>query len=468
MEGKKVLIIDDDTDICMLLKRYLESKSFEVETAFSGSKGISILKNSSFDVVLCDFRLPDHTGVDLIKTIKSINHLTQIIIITGYSDVKQAIKAIKMGAFEYVTKPIQPEEIVSTINEAIKTNTREPQVESVKPSKKTKKADCDKLSDPLPKYVIGTSSNSKKLNENISLIAPTNMSVIITGETGTGKEVAARMIHEKSERAKGPFVAVDCGALPKELASSELFGHKKGAFTGAITDKTGSFEVANGGTLFLDEIGNLTYENQVKLLRVIQERCIKKLGDTKDTPIDVRILVATNDDLTQSVADNEFREDLFYRLNEFQIQLDPLRERKADLMNFADHFLEKSNEELNRSVESFSSEVEEKFKEYYWHGNLRELKNVVKRATLLTKGDKIELTALPQEIIHPSFFEEVNASDSGSENITDLKSVAESAERKAILEVLKKTGFNKSKAAEILKVDRKTLYNKINSYGIDI
>ncbi len=315
--------------------------------------------------------------------------------------------------------------------------------------------------------MIGHSSEEKELDKNISLIAPTDMSVIIMGETGTGKEVAARRIHDQSKRSNKPFVAIDCGALPKELASSELFGHKKGAFTGALADKIGSFEAANGGTLFLDEIGNLTYENQVKLLRVIQERCIKKLGDTSDTAIDVRILVATNEDLIKAVGKNEFREDLYYRLNEFQITLTPLRERKTDLMTFAQFFLNTSNEALNKNLDGFSKEAEQKMTDYFWHGNLRELKNVVKRATLLSSGSTIEITALPQEIVHPTFFEGTHH-EHPKVVIDDLKSVAEDAEKKAIQEILKKTGFNKSKAAEILKVDRKTLYNKINAYGIEI
>lgn len=462
---QSILIIDDDTDICTLLKRFLESNEFYVETAFSGVTGLSLLKAKCFDVVLSDFRLPDIDGIEMIKSLKTVRPETQVIVITGYSDVKLAIQSVRSGAFEYVTKPIQPEEILSTIKEAIGKKSSDPSKGADAPdgltaSKKTKKAKSSS------KFVTGKSKFAQELKENIELVAPTDMSVLILGETGTGKEVAARAIHMKSYRSEGPFVAIDCGALPKEIASSELFGHVKGSFTGALSDKIGSFEHAKGGTLFLDEIGNLSYDNQVKLLRVIQERKIKRVGGNKEIDIDVRIIVATNEDLALAFKDGDFREDLYYRLNEFKIELAPLRERQADLMEFASFFLDLANEQLKREVVGFSDEVIEKMKGYFWHGNLRELKNVVKRATLLTKGNQIELIALPQEIIYPTFTEQQFTANIQGE-ITDLKSVTEEAERNAIMQVLKRTNFNKTKTAEILNIDRKTLYNKITAYGID-
>ncbi|NNE54449.1 MAG: sigma-54-dependent Fis family transcriptional regulator, partial [Flavobacteriales bacterium] len=418
MAEKKILIIDDDVDICNLLQRYLNSKGFQADTAFRGALGVAKVKDESFDVVLSDFRLPDYDGIDLIKAIKAIRNETQVIVITGYSDVKLAIKSIKSGAFEYVTKPIQPEEILNTINAAIETQSARVEIQSSAPAKSAKPSPSPSKqpSSSGEEFVVGTSATAKKLNENINLIAPTDLSVIILGETGTGKEVAARAIHSRSKRSDKPFVAVDCGALPKELASSELFGHVKGAFTGALTDKKGSFELAHGGTLFLDEIGNLTYENQVKMLRVIQERTFRPVGGTKEIQTDVRIIVATNEDLQAAVSDNSFREDLYYRLNEFKIELTPLRERKTDLMDFAQHFLAQANAQLGKDVSGFSNEVIEKMKDYYWHGNLRELKNVIKRATLLTQGEVVELTALPQEIIHPSFISEPEDESSGAFN----------------------------------------------------
>jgi two-component system response regulator HydG len=472
---KKVLIIDDDVDICMLLNRYLSKNGFHVEEAFRGENGLKMLIKENFDVVLCDFRLPDFNGLELIKEIRKHRPQTQVIIITGYSDVKVAVKTLKSGAFDYVTKPIQPEEILLTIKSAMEMSPGETAApvasgkskSSDKNSSKTSKGGGDKRQKYGEYYYVkGASSKATQIHQSIELIAPTDMSVIILGETGTGKEVAARTIHAKSKRSDKPFVAIDCGALPKELAGSELFGHVKGAFTGAVQEKPGSFELANEGTLFLDEIGNLSYENQIKLLRVLQERVIKKVGGTKDIEIDVRVLVATNENLKNAVGNGTFREDLFYRLNEFRIELPPLRERKSDLMEFAHYFLELANAALDKEVEGFDEKVVEKMQNYYWHGNLRELKNVVKRATLLSSGKNIDLSCLPDEIIHPSFIAFKN--DENDEEITDLKSVAERAEKRAILEVLKKTGYNKTKTAEILKVDRKTLYNKINAYNIDL
>ena len=289
------------------------------------------------------------------------------------------------------------------------------------------------------------------------------MSVIVHGETGTGKEFVAQSIHRFSKRNKNPFIAIDCGALPKELAGSELFWHMKGSFTGAVNDKPGSFEVANGGTIFLDEIGNLSYENQIKLLRVIQERKIKRIGATKDTAIDVRIIAATNEDLSKAVKEGKFREDLFHRLNEFKIQLSPLRERRDDIMVFADHFLKKANASLQKNVQSFSTDVTEYLKNYYWHGNLRELTNVVKRSVLLTTGDEILKDSLPVEILQVTMDDSLVGVD---ESKGVLKSIAGSAERQAIIEALEKVAYNKSKAADLLNIDRKTLYNKLKLYNI--
>jgi two-component system response regulator HydG len=293
------------------------------------------------------------------------------------------------------------------------------------------------------------------------------MSVVIHGETGTGKEFVAQSIHKLSTRADSPFIAIDCGALPKELAGSELFGHIKGSFTGAVSDKPGSFEVANGGTVFLDEIGNLSYENQVKLLRVIQERKIKRIGANKDTPIDVRIIAATNENLSKAVKEGRFREDLYHRLNEFKIQLAPLRERKEDILFFADFFLQKANQSLNKDVKSFSTEVKNYLSSYYWHGNLRELNNVVKRSVLLSQSEEVQSECLPQEITQSgSGMIHDGAGAIAEENVGLLKSIAWTAERQAIIDALEKVNYNKSKASELLNIDRKTLYNKLKLYNI--
>lgn len=468
MKKHRILIIDDDLDLCGLLRRFLQRNGYETEEAYKGLNGLEKLRAGHYDLVLTDFRLPDVDGLEMIREVKRTHAHVPVIIITGYSDIKMAVNAMKLGAYEYVTKPIHPEEILSYVKAAINAPAlpAEPAANG-KPSFKMSATKAGQQNGTYGEYVQGRSSKARQIQQSIDLIAPTDMSVILLGETGTGKEMVARSIHRKSKRADKLFVAVDCGALPRELAASELFGHVKGAFTGAIRDKAGQFEIAQGGTLFLDEIGNLSYENQIKLLRVIQERKIRRVGGEKDIDIDVRIVVATNEDLKAAVAKGDFRQDLYYRLNEFKIELPPLRERTGDLMEFAEFFLKQSNHELAKNLSGFSEQVQERFQNYYWHGNLRELKNVVKRATLLSDGKVVNTEALPEEIVNPIYLQPEPSENGEEQEITDLKSVCERAERKAIIQVLKKTGFNKTRTAQILKVDRKTLYNKMNEYGID-
>jgi two-component system response regulator HydG len=452
----RILLIDDDKDICTLLSSFLEKKGYEVETAGSGAQAIKLVKESAFALALCDYKLPDTTGLELLQRIKVLQPSMAVIIITGYSDVRTAVQTLKYGASDYVTKPLYPDEILLTIKEAL---SKQKENVSQRGIGKQKKQEFG--------FIVGKSPQSETVQKYIDLIAPADMSVIITGETGTGKEFVAKAIHRQSPRADRPFVAIDCGALPRELAGSELFGHIKGAFTGAIGDKKGSFEMANTGTLFLDEIGNLTYENQVKLLRVLQERKIKRIGSTQDIDIDVRIIVATNEDLVLAVKEGKFREDLYHRINEFKIELVPLRERRADVVHFANHFLAKANEALNKQVQSFSPDVSDKLMQYHWHGNLRELNNVVKRAVLLCNQSEIGLSHLPPEIISPEPIPGVNGGAMMSDTNL-LKSVSGMAEREAILEVLHKTSFNKTKAAAMLNIDRKTLYNKLKAFGIKL
>lgn len=461
---EKILIIDDDNDICLLLNKFLTKNNYEVEYVNTGEEAIRLLKKMTFDLVISDYRLPDEDGVSLLRKIKIINPDTAVVIITGYSDVRIAVQTLKHGAYDYVTKPLYPDEILVTVKEAIKQQKEQKHVTQTPTSNSKGRSKAQSK-----KYVTGRSSQAEIVQKHIDLIAPTDMSVIITGETGTGKEFVANAIHNKSQRKDQPFIAIDCGALPKELAGSELFGHMKGAFTGALADKQGSFELANGGTLFLDEIGNLTYENQIKLLRVLQERKIKRLGGVKDIDIDVRVIAATNEDLKETVRNGKFREDLYHRLNEFKIELSPLRERKTDILIFAEHFLQLANNQLNKNVERFDQEVEEKLRNYYWHGNLRELQNVVKRSVLLCQSDSISLECLPSEIISPDYLSSALVSnDAQTADVTNLKSVSENAERSAIISVLEKTGYNKTKAAEVLNIDRKTLYNKLKAYDINI
>lgn len=459
-----ILVIDDDRDICLMLTKFLSNRNYLVHTAYTGADGLQQLRGNEYDLILCDYKLPDVNGVELLQRIKILNSTVAIIIITGYSDVKTAVETFRYGANDYITKPLYPDELLVTINETINKNQSKQfaYADSTARSSNGRKGRIQDTSSTA-NFVVGISEQSKKIQQHIELVAPSDMSVIISGETGTGKEFVAQSIHKFSKRAEKPFMAIDCGALPKELAGSELFGHMKGSFTGAIADKQGSFEIADGGTLFLDEIGNLSYENQVKLLRVIQERKIKRIGATKDISIDVRIIAATNENLSIVVKEGRLREDLYHRLNEFKIQLTPLRDRKEDIIFFAKYFLEKANTTQEKDVKILSSDVQKYLRNYYWHGNLRELNNVIRRAVLLTKGDTIQVESLPIEITEKN---QESTTEVVHENIGLLKSIAWTAERQAILDVLEKVSYNKSKAAELLNIDRKTLYNKLKLYNI--
>jgi two-component system response regulator HydG len=465
----RVLIIDDDLDMCNLLVRFLQRKGFETDAAHNGHKGILKFKESAFDIVLCDFRLGDKEGRDVLKEIKAINPDAIVIIITGYSDIKTAVDVIKAGAFDYITKPLIPDEVLSVIDRALKEQGTPSEARSETPRFAAKAK--QKFSHSVGDYLMGSAGITKELYRQVELVAPTNYSIILYGESGTGKEVIARTIHSSSSRSEKPFIAMDCGTLSKELAGSELFGHVKGAFTGAMNDKEGHFELANGGTLFLDEVANLSYEIQATLLRVIQERKIKRVGGNKELDVDVRIIVASNENLQDSYRKGKFREDLFHRFNEFSINIPPLRDRKEDIPLFADFFLEKANIELNKNVEGFEDEVLDTFLHYNWPGNLRELRNVVRRSALLSQSGKINKKVLPQEISgvpisgefhHQPVIPLKQTSESYRE--PDLKNAAAQAEYDTIMNVLKQVNFNKSKAAEILKIDRKTLYNKIKNY----
>lgn len=442
----KILIIEDDISFCKLLEKFLIKNNYAVSIAFSATEARLLAQNEAFDLILTDLRLPDADGIELLAEFKTTYPDTPVILMTGYSEVSTAVKAIKNGAADYISKPFNPDEVLVVIGNALATEktTDTPQKQTKKPVKeKTVKG-----------YVQGISAASRKLLEHIKLVSPTDMSVLIIGESGTGKEVIAQSIHHQSHRKQNNFIAVDCGAIPKELAASEFFGHLKGSFTGAISDKVGYFEAANGGTLFLDEIGNLSYENQIQLLRALQERKIKPVGSNKEIEVDIRIVTATNEDLREAVKNGDFREDLYHRINEFSIHSPSLAEREEDLILFAEFFLEKANAQLHKEVIGFSKEVVSIFQNYSWPGNLRELQNCVKRATLLTQGDFIESAVLPVEFFSQK--EAKNDSFSLSEN-----------EKEAIENALVKTKNNKSEAAKLLKITRKTLYNKLKLYDIN-
>lgn len=439
---KSILIVDDDATICLMLKRFLEKKRFCVAVSFSSVEAKKMVRAKFYDIVLTDLRMPDVCGMDLISFIKEETPETEVLMMTGYANVSSAVKSIKLGAFNYISKPFGPDEVLVMIEEAL--SQRKISLSEEEPA----------IISPIPvsQYYQGKGKLSQQLLNFIDLIAPTLMSVLIVGESGTGKEIIAKMIHEKSDRAQNPFVAVDCGSISKTLALSEFFGHDKGAFTGAISDKVGCFEAANGGVLFLDEVGNLNYSTQILLLRALQERKIKPVGSNREVLVDVRIVAATNDDLKESVQIGAFREDLYHRLNEFQINVPSLRERKADLIHFAEFFLTLANNKLGKSVKGFDKSAEYVLNNYTWPGNLREMKNAIQRAALLTKKDVITLNELPS-----SFYE----------NIDDCYGSLFDNEDEKIKKVLDVTNNNKSKAALLLNIDRKTLYRKIKIYNIE-
>ncbi|MGB5437019.1 MAG: sigma-54 dependent transcriptional regulator [Maribacter sp.] len=449
----KILIIEDDTSFAQMLQKFLERKGYTVETSFTALDGKRKLKQTEFDLVLTDLRLPDQDGIELIVEIQG---KIPIIVMTGYAEVRTAVKAMKKGAYDYIAKPFTPDEVLDLIDAAL-----DPRPKLGLTVRENSESESNsEHNESTPKETKGlnlVSDASKKLDEYINLVAPTDLSVLIIGDSGTGKEVTAKAIHERSKRKDHPFIAVDCGAIPRELASSEFFGHLKGSFTGAIDDKEGTFEAANGGTLFLDEVGNLPYDNQMQLLRALQERKIKRVGSTKEINVDVRIITATNEDLKAAVKQGTFREDLYHRLNEFSLQIPSLVDRHGDLALFAEYFLEISNRQLNKEIVGFSKEVQDVFETYNWPGNIRELQNVIRRAVLLTEKGEITVDSLPVEICNPANTNEVHGSISKSD-----------FEKDQIMKALKRTNYNKSKAAKILQVTRKTLYNRISQYNLDV
>lgn len=444
----KILIIEDDTAFCQMLQKFLTRKGFAVSTAYTIQEAEGLLETSTFEVILSDVRLPKGSGVTLLPEVKRRSPNTQVILMTGYAEVKTAVSAMKRGAFDYISKPFTPEEMLGVINKALQVGPARDKPRSATGSALPKQAGGN--------FLVGTSESSRKLRQYVELVAPTDMSVLLTGESGTGKEVMANAIHQASSRKDRPFVAVDCGAIPKEIATSEFFGHVKGSFTGAIEDKIGHFEAANGGSLFLDEVGNLSYEHQVQLLRAIQERKIKRVGSTKEIQLDLRIIAATNENLPEAVENGEFREDLYHRLNEFTIAVPALRERREDILPFAHFFLDRANRELGKEVSGFAEGTEQRLLDYPWPGNLREMRNVIKRAVLFTQGDTIPVDALSQEV---------------ATEVREMPLTAFSRadyEKDRILSALKQTNFNKSKAAKLLRITRKTLYNKINQYQLEV
>ena len=436
-----ILIVEDDITFSLMLTTWLGKKGFVVRSSSSVSDAKRRLGEEAFDLVISDLRLPDSDGIDLLKWLKNTHPSLPLIMMTSYAEIQTAVQAMKLGAADYIAKPLNPDELLGKIRELA-------HVEEKAPARVP-------VSSAPDLYIEGQSQAARQLYEHVRLVAPTDMSVLVTGASGTGKEYIARRIHEQSNRSKAPFVAVDCGAIPKELAASEFFGHVKGSFTGAIENKTGAFVAAQGGTIFLDEIGNLTYEVQVQLLRALQERKVKPIGSNQEIAINVRLISATNENLRQAIEKGDFREDLYHRINEFTIRIPDLKERKEDLLLFANHFLDLANSELQKDIIGFDNDTMQLFQSYSWPGNLRQMKNVIKYATLLATGRYITRKELPEELTE-NLLSHANI---------QLKNVEH--ERDLIRKALQECGNNKTRAAQLLGIDRKTLYNKLKIYQLD-
>lgn len=476
-----ILIIDDEPTNAKYLSFILKKNGYQTRLSYTGDKGVKIFKKDVIDIVFCDFQLTDSNGSKVLKKIKKINPDTPVIIFTGYADVKTAVNVMKLGAFDYLIKPLVPEEVLMVVDKA-KERVTTLSSNNNKNDSSQRNVDSNNVgaviisdeSDYNKKFIVGESSESINIQKQIQLVAKTNYSVIIYGESGTGKESIAHSVHQHSKRKEGPFIALDCGALVKDLSGSELFGHEKGAFTGASTAKAGQFELADGGTVFLDEIGNLSYDIQTSLLRVIQERKIRRLGSQKEISIDVRIIVASNKNLETLVEEGQFREDLYHRLNQFSIILQPLSERIKDFSLFASHFLKLVNIELDKHIKGISNEAYDILIHHNWPGNLRELNNVIRRAALLSENEIIMPESLPPELIlHSNKNLSSNNKSQNSkfldvDNQEDLKSTSDRIQEFKIVQTLKMTNNNKSEAARILGIDRKTLYNKLHEYDIEL
>ena len=438
---KHILIVEDDTTFAVMLQTWLSKKKFSVASVSGIAAAKKTLIESSVDLVLCDLRLPDGDGIDLLEWVSNRNVNVPLIVMTSYAAIPSAVQAMKLGARDYISKPVNPEDLLQKINEVfnagVKTGKQIPVSESVPEE---------------TNYLEGQSEAARQLYTYVKLVAPTSMSVLINGASGTGKEYVAKRIHQLSKRSEKPFVAIDCGAIPKELAASEFFGHKKGSFTGAIEDKVGAFIEADGGTIFLDEIGNLSYDVQVQLLRVLQERRVKPIGTTTEVKVDVRLIAAANEDLKATIKSGAFREDLYHRINEFTIYMPHLCERGEDIPLFANFFLDQANRELEKPVPGFLPEAMERISQYTWPGNLREMRNTVMRAALLAQGNPIRVEHLGIDMNIDKPINILHDPDS---------------ERTKIVSALQKCSGNKSKAAAMLGIDRKTLYNKLKLYQIE-
>ncbi|MFI5144863.1 MAG: sigma-54-dependent transcriptional regulator [Ignavibacteria bacterium] len=449
---EKILIIDDNEYIRYTLTALLKDAGFDAGTAEDGTAGIEEVKTNLYSLVILDLKLPRMDGMEILKKIRELRYHIPVIMLTAFGDIKSAVEAMKHGAQDFITKPFDNDAIVMTIRKTLEVKYLNEEINLLR-----KKVDESYKKGEL----IGSGEKMKEIYDKLNLVAPTPITVLLEGESGTGKEVIANLIHRLSDRANKPFIAVDCGAIPDTLIESELFGHEKGAYTDAKSQKEGKFVQANEGTIFLDEVTNLSDANQMKLLRVIESRTITPLGSNKPMKLNVRIICASNIRLSDSVNNKLFRQDLYYRLNEFRIELPPLRDRKEDIPQFIGYFIKDANTELNKNIQSVNPGVLEKILCHPWPGNARELRNVIRRAVLLTHGEIITSVDIPDEIINISY---VN-SDGNSKpaSISDSTSLLE---KELIIKALNEAGGNKSKAAKILNMNERTLYRRIKKLGI--
>ncbi len=452
---KTILVVDDDRDTCWLLSQVLGSYGYCIKTVSDGRSALAELSNASPELVLLDLNLPEIDGMGVLEEIRKRNKDVIVIILSGYGDTKRVVNAMKLGAFDYITKPFNNKELAALIKNAMESCRRGDMEGALKNAALSS-----------PESVRGISPQIRHVLELIEVVAPTNMTVVLQGESGTGKELMARLIHSKSARKNGPFVALDCGTLQETLVESELFGYEKGAFTGAAGRKEGHFELANHGTLFLDEVTNIRESVQLKLLRVLQERSVRHLGGKKDIPVDVRIITAANTTMAELVKLGTFRGDLYYRLNEFLVDLPPLRCRSGDIPVLAAHFIEEANTELGKKVRGLTEKAAMAFSNYAWRGNVREFRNVIRRAVLMAESEYIDIADVPGELL-------VAGDETGSDITCGdvslrgvLKASTKDLEREIIEKALTLAKNNKSKAAKILQIDRTTLYSKIKSLGI--
>jgi len=447
----KILIVDDNAIMLFALVEMLTENGYSCTTVSNGSQAIDEIKKTYYSLVILDYKLPDYNGIQILSKLKSIKPKIPVIMLTAYSEIKMAVEAVKKGAEDFITKPFDNQEMLITVQKVLNDNLSKEELSLLREN-------INKSY--ISKGIVIPGLIMQEVLDQAKLVAPTNMSVLLQGESGSGKEVIANIIHKMSGRNNGPFVAVDCGAIPDTLFESELFGYEKGAFTDAKSVKEGKFQNANNGTLFLDEILNLSDTNQVKLLRVLEERKMTRLGGNVPQEFDVRILSATNVNLSDAVNEKKFRGDLFYRLNEFQIHIPPLRDRKEDIPELVKQFIEDANVELNRNVETISDEALIMLAEYSWPGNVRELRNVIRRAVLLNRGDIIKTINFPFELNEKNFVNYENIQKSFAYS-------AKNAEREIILRALEQNNGNKTKTAKALNMNLRTLYRKLKTLNIN-